>query len=125
LDLPPTTGSVTAARNWGDDPETTQVTPALPGSYEALFQAAHSGTFLLLLRADAAVLKNTLGERLERAIGVVYRPETERVSHYFHAVLPDQFDALIHIDRTRALRALETHAEAHLEEVPETFPSGV
>ena len=64
-------------------------------------------------------------ERLERAIGVVYRPETERSSHYFHASLPDQFNAVLHIDRTRALRSLERHTEAHAKEVPETFPSGM
>ena len=61
----------------------------------------------------------------KRAIGAVYRPKTERVSLYFYAMLPDQFNALIHIDKIRALRPLEQHAQPHLEEVPEAFPSGV
>jgi hypothetical protein len=56
---------------------------------------------------------------------VIYRPETERASHYFHARLADQFDAVIHIDETPALEPLERHAGAHPEEVPETYPSGV
>jgi erythromycin esterase-like protein len=63
--------------------------------------------------------------RLERAIGVVYLPETERQSHYFYACLPDQFDAVLHIDRTRAVEPLERTAEWERGEVPETFPTGV
>ena len=63
--------------------------------------------------------------RLERAIGVIYRPETERASHYFHASLPAQFDAVLHFDRTRAVEPLERTAEWETGEVPETFPSGI
>jgi erythromycin esterase-like protein len=63
--------------------------------------------------------------RLERAIGVIYRPETERQSHYFHAQIADQFDAVIHLDETSALQALDPVSERVREEVPETFPSGV
>jgi erythromycin esterase-like protein len=63
--------------------------------------------------------------RLERAIGVIYLPETERTSHYFHACLPEQFDAVIHIDHTRAVEPLERCSEWEQGEVPETFPSGV
>ena len=63
--------------------------------------------------------------RLERAIGVIYRPETERPSHYFHASLPAQFDAVLHFDQTRAVEPLERTAEWEAGEVPETFPSGV
>ena len=63
--------------------------------------------------------------RLERAIGVIYRPETERTSHYFHASLPAQFDAVLHVDRTRAVEPLERAAAWQKDEVPETFPSGV
>jgi hypothetical protein len=63
---------------------------------------------------------------LERAIGVIYRPETERASHYFHARLPEQFDAVIHIDRSRALIPLDANVPWHHdEEVPETYPSAV
>src|SRR5436190_18804365 len=118
-------GTVTAAHDWDDDPEIMQVRPALQGSYEALFHSANNPAFLLLVRSDESLSNELRPERLERAIGVVYRPETERLSHYFDAVLPDQFDAVMHIDRTRALHPLERHADAHLEEVPETFTSGV
>jgi erythromycin esterase-like protein len=116
-------GTVTAAQDWGDDPETMQVRPALPESYEALFHAANIPAFLLPLRSSNPLLAALQQESLERAIGVVYRPQTERLSHYFYAVLPNQFDALIHIDRTSALQPLEQHADPHREEVPETFPS--
>jgi erythromycin esterase-like protein len=62
---------------------------------------------------------------LERAIGVIYRPETERASHYFYARLADQFDAALHFDETRAVEPLERTAEWEAGEVPETFPFGV
>jgi erythromycin esterase-like protein len=62
---------------------------------------------------------------LERAIGVIYRPETERVSHYFHADLPKQFDAVIHFDRTRAVRPLDPVSSWTQEDVPETYPEGL
>jgi erythromycin esterase-like protein len=65
------------------------------------------------------------GRRLERAIGVIYRPETERVSHYFHARLAEQFDAVIHIDETHALEPLERTSEWEAGEVPDTYPWGV
>ena len=64
------------------------------------------------------------GERLERAIGVIYRPETERFSHYFGARLSEQFDAVIHIDETSALQPLEAWARDEVD-LPETYPSGV
>jgi erythromycin esterase-like protein len=65
------------------------------------------------------------GPRLERAIGVIYRPETERRSHYFQARLPDQFDAVLHFDETRAVEPLELAAEWEVGEAPETFPFAV
>jgi erythromycin esterase-like protein len=63
--------------------------------------------------------------QLERAIGVIYRPETERQSHYFRARLPDQFDAVLHFDETRAVKPLESRAEWETGELPETFPFAV
>jgi erythromycin esterase-like protein len=117
------TGTVTAARNWDDPAERRRVRPSLPGSYEHLFHEAGIPRFLLLLREGTA--REALAtERLERAIGVIYRPESERVSHYFRASLSQQFDAVIHIDRTSALEPLERWSldEADL---PETYPSGV
>ncbi len=117
-------GTVTAASNWGEPAERKRVRPALPGSYEALFHEVGIGRFLLDLRGDgpAASLR---GPRLERAIGVIYRPETERASHYFQARLADQFDAVLHFDRTRAVEPLERTAGWEAGEVPETFPTGI
>ena len=114
---------MTAASNWDAPAERKRVRAALPGSYEALFHDAGLARFLLTLRdRPVAGLDQP---RLERAIGVIYRPETERASHYFHARLPDQFDAVLHFDRTRAVEPLERTATWHDTEVPETFPSGV
>jgi erythromycin esterase-like protein len=81
--------------------------------------------FLLLVREEPR-LRNALHQPLlERAIGVIYRPETERRSHYFHARLFDQFDAVIHFDETRAVEPLERTSAWEAGEVPETFPSGI
>jgi erythromycin esterase-like protein len=118
-------GTVTAAHDWGDDPQLMEVRSALPGSYGALFHTADTPAFLLTFDSETKISTALRTERLERAIGVVYRPETERLSHYFHASLPDQFDAVLHVDRTTALHPLERHVEERPEEVPETFPSGV
>jgi erythromycin esterase-like protein len=63
--------------------------------------------------------------RLERAIGVIYRPETERISHYFEASLANQFDAVIHVDETRAVEPLERTSGWERGELPETYPWGV
>ena len=116
-------GTVTAASNWDAPAERKSVRPALPGSYEALFHDAGPERFLLTLRGDR--VPGLDQPRLERAIGVIYRPETERASHYFHASLPAQFDAVLHFDRTRAVEPLERTAAWQRDEVPETFPSGV
>jgi erythromycin esterase-like protein len=118
-------GTVTAATDWGGPAERKSVRPALPGSYEALFHSLRSQRFLLDLRDDAEAAALLRTPRLERAIGVIYRPETERVSHYFRAQLPAQFDAVIHIDRTRAVEPLERNSQWVAGELPETFPTGV
>lgn len=119
------TGTVTAARDWDAPGERKRVRPALRGSWEAALHASGVGDFHLALRGnpDAELFRE---RRLERAIGVVYLPQSERVSHYFHARLADQFDAVIHIDTTRAVVPLEPAEEWHRgEEVPETFPWAV
>ena len=97
--------------------------PSLPGSYERLFHDAGIGQFQLQLR-HAATREALSMPRLERAIGVIYRPDTERASHYFHARLPKQFDTILHIDETHALEPLEAWSldEADL---PETYPSAL
>lgn len=115
-------GTVTASSDWGAPAERKTVRPALPGSYEALFHDAGIPRFVLPLGSDGAKVP---GRRLERAIGVVYRPETERQSHYFEAELGAQFDTVIHIDQSRALEPLEPSEQWHAGEVPETFPSGL
>jgi erythromycin esterase-like protein len=118
-------GTVTAASNWDAPAERKQVRPALKNSYEALLHDVDIPRFLLTFRnADhaAAALHEPL---LERAIGVIYRPETERASHYFQARLSAQFDAVLHFDETRAVEPLERTAEWEAGEVPETFPTGI
>lgn len=92
-------------------------------SFERLFHAAGSGRFLLLLR-EPSIRQALRDRRLERAIGVIDRPESERVSHYLHARLPDQFDAVLHIDETTALEPLERWARDEAD-LPETYPSGM
>ena len=118
-------GTVTAASNWGGPAERKRVRPALRNSYEALFHQVNMPRFLLTFRSTdhaAAALREPL---LERAIGVIYRPETERASHYFQARLSAQFDAVLHFDETRAVEPLEVTAEWKTGEVPETFPTGI
>lgn len=116
-------GTVTAASNWDEPAERKRVRPALSGSYEALFHQVNMPRFMLNLRDDVA--KAVLSEpRLERAIGVIYRPETERLSHYFYAQLPAQFDAILHFDETRAVEPLERTAQWTRGE-EETFPTGI
>jgi erythromycin esterase-like protein len=118
-------GTVTAASNWGEAAERKRVRPAMPGSYEDLFHDVAIPAFALTLPPDSHVAGGLREPRLERAIGVIYRPESERASHYFHASLSDQFDAIIHIDETRAVEPLELTAEWGVGEPAETFPSGV
>jgi erythromycin esterase-like protein len=118
-------GTVTAASDWGEPAERKTVRPALAGSYEALFHATGVPSFLLLL-GDLGEVTAALHEpRLERAIGVVYRPQTERRSHYFDVRIADQLDAVIHLDRTRALEPLERSAMWEHGELAGTYPSGL
>ncbi|MBE7494921.1 MAG: erythromycin esterase family protein [Verrucomicrobiaceae bacterium] len=118
-------GSVTASCDWGGDAGRKRVRPPLRGSIEAVFHHTGIPRFLLLLREDKRVRSVLHEPLLERAIGVIYRPETERSSHYFHSRLADQFDAVIHIDETRAVEPLERSSLWEAGEAPETFPSGV
>jgi erythromycin esterase-like protein len=116
-------GEVTAAHEWDEPAALRAVRPSLAGSYERLFHDTRLGAFMLPLSRSA--LARALSEpRLERAIGVLYRPETERASHYFSARLPDQFDVVVHVDRTRALEPLEKWGR-HEVDLPETYPTGV
>ncbi|HET6630475.1 MAG TPA: protein-L-isoaspartate(D-aspartate) O-methyltransferase [Woeseiaceae bacterium] len=116
-------GTVAAASDWDGPMEVKQVRRSLDDSYEHLFHETGLAGGLLGLRAAEAPARTVLMRpRLERAIGVVYRPETERASHYFQAVLPRQFDEYVWIDETRAVEPIGT---AELKGMPETYPFGV
>ncbi len=123
------TGTVTAASDWDGPAERKRVRPALPGSVEALFHETGLPGFLIDPRAggtDNESVAEALGEEyLERAIGVIYRPETERRSHYFEARVADQFDAILHFDETSAIEPLERTALWDRGEPPETWPFGL
>ncbi|HUK36406.1 MAG TPA: erythromycin esterase family protein [Vicinamibacterales bacterium] len=119
------TGTVTAASEWDAPPERKHVRPSLAGSYERVFHEAGIRRFLLPLSRDAALASALTGPHLERAIGVLYVPRTERQSHYFHTRLADQFDFVIHIDETRAVEPLERSAGWEAGEMAETYPSGL
>jgi len=118
-------GTVTAASDWGGPAERKRVRAGLRGSYEELFHATGIPAFWLSLGEQNESTTLLMNERLQRAIGVIYRPETERFSHYFESRLPEQFDAIIHFDQTRALEPLERASEWERGELPETYPRGV
>jgi erythromycin esterase-like protein len=117
-------GTVTAASEWGGPAERKRVRPASTDSHEAFLHQNDDKNFWLDT-AGPAVHSLLSAPRLERAIGVIYRPQTERGSHYFHARLGDQFDAVIHLDHTRALEPLERTSLWDKGEPPETYPSGI
>jgi erythromycin esterase-like protein len=116
-------GEVTAAHEWDDPAGLRAVRPSLPGSYERLFHDTNLGSFVVPL-ASPPLAAALAGPLLERAIGVIYRPETERASHYFRARLPEQFDLVMHVDRTHALEPLEPWSH-HEVDLPETYPTGI
>jgi erythromycin esterase-like protein len=119
------TGTVTAATNWDDPGEVKDVRPSLTDSYELGFHETGIPRFFLDLNDAPSGVTLLAKPRLERAIGVIYRPETERISHYFHADLRRQFNAVFHFDTTRALEPLEKPEAWEHTELPETFPSGI
>jgi erythromycin esterase-like protein len=99
-------GTVLAASSWGAAPRAHRLRPARSDSFSALFHETGAPAFLLPLRGSAEVLEALPERRLERFVGVVYAPYTERQSHYFETNLARQFDAVIHIDRTSAVQPL-------------------
>lgn len=118
-------GTVAAAHNWDEAAEEMRVRPGLAGSYEALLHLVPRERFFLDLKRLGEGSGALREPRLQRAIGVIYRPETERMSHYFRAHVVDQFDGLIHIDRTTAVRPLEREGLHVADEAPETYPSSL
>ena len=122
-------GNVMAAADWDAPAERKTVVPSRPDSVERLLHDTGIERLVLPLRgADGALRRAFEGDLLERAIGVVYRPDTERWSHYFEAALARQFDAVVHLDTTCALRPLDG-ADAEAAEAPsteaETYPTGL
>ena len=118
-------GTVTAASEWGGIAERKAVRPALNGSIEELLHETGRTAFLVSARIDPGAAQPLSVVRLGRAIGVIYQPATERQSHYFHVRPVDQFDGMIHIDRTRALEPLEPTSLWIAGETPETYPTGL
>lgn len=118
-------GTVTAASDWGGIAERKVVRPALPGSIEELLHETGKSAFLVPMHDGSPAATALEVVRLGRAIGVIYLPRTERQSHYFHVRPSDQFDAMIHIDQTRALEPLEPNSVWIAGENPETYPSGL
>lgn len=117
-------GTVTAASDWDALWETKAIRKPLSGSYEELFSRLREKQFYIDLQSHN-VANALQDKRLQRAIGVIYRPETERYSHYFHSSLPQQFDFIIHIDETSALEALPAFAHRRPGELDETYPYGL
>lgn len=119
-------GTVAAASDWDEPMQRMRVRPAHPQSYERLCHDSALAAFMLHLRAPRrrAVRDELLADRLERAIGVVYRPDSERASHYFFASLPQQFDEYIWFDETQAVEPLPIERRPS-PELPETYPFGL
>ena len=117
-------GTVAAASEWGGPMEIKQVEPSHIDSYERVCHEVKTDNFLLPLRQPLQKITRTklLSERLERAIGVIYRPESELQSHYFYASLPHQFDEYIWFDETHVVEAL---AKETIKGIPDTFPFGL
>jgi erythromycin esterase-like protein len=122
------TGTVAAADHWDGDMRVMHVRPGLPNSYEEFFHAAGVENFVLDLRegrCDDKLRQALMKKRLERFIGVIYRPATERQSHYSSAVLPRQFDGLVWFDKSRHVGVLEVHQPHGAVEYDETWPFGM
>ncbi len=118
-------GTVTAATEWGGETQTKTVRPALPGSVEELFHETGKNAFLVRMHEGGPAAPALETVRLARAIGVIYLPATERQSHYYHVRPADQYDAMIHVDRTRALQPLEPVSTWVQGETPESYPTGL
>ena len=120
------TGAVAAASDWDMPLEFKAIVPSRSDSIEGLLHDSGVDRFVLPLREGSDALRQALArERLQRAIGVIYRPDTERWSHYFAASVSRQFDALVHLDTTAPLTPLDPPSAVQHTEEPETYPSGI
>jgi len=122
------TGGVRCAVDWDEPAKIERVRPGLPGSWEDVLHDVGIPRFYV----TSSQLRRTLGDRperrLQRAIGVIYRPDTERRSHYYPADLASEFDVVLHVDETHAVRALDrasTTPSAGEPDLPDTFPTGM
>ena len=118
------TGTVAAASEWNAPMEIKKVLPSLPQSYERLFHDSECPKLMLGLRErqPSELIYELSVPRMQRAIGVIYRPETELASHYFETTLPNQFDELIWFDETTAVTPFKT---TELAGMPDTYPFGL
>ncbi|ODS24501.1 erythromycin esterase [Candidatus Endobugula sertula] len=118
-------GTVTAASDWDSHIERKRVREPLPNSYEEVFHHVNHKQFILNLQENNEAIDLLMEPRLQRAIGVIYRPETERQSHYYYSSLPQQFDFILHYDETHAVKPLATTPHWHRGEMDETYPTGL
>lgn len=117
------TGTVLAAANWDGPAEVVEVRPSLRGSWERALHEVGEQRFFIISREAQDVLDE---QRLTRAIGVIYRPQTERASHYYESRLGQQYDVIMHFDETRALQPLARElVRPALRDAAETYPFGV
>jgi erythromycin esterase-like protein len=116
-------GTVAAVTDWDGDMEVKDVRPSLEGSVEECCHRSRQARFLLDFARHPAASEALSSERLERFIGVIYRPESERLSHYAHVELSKQFDAYVWFDETRAITPLPEYTKTG--GVPDTFPFGL
>ena len=119
------TGTVTAASEWDGPRERKQRASGAAGKLRTAVPRGRRAAIPAAAAHRLELASALAAPRLERAIGVLYLPETERASHYFHARLPAQFDFVLHVDETRAVEPLERNALWEAGEVAETFPSGL
>ena len=116
-------GTVAAASDWGRPVELKRVRPSLEDSWERTLHDVGLDRFVAVM--DDRTSRALAGVKLNRAIGVIYRPQTERWSHYFDSELSKQFDVVIHYDETRAVQPLERPQVWPAEDLPETYPHGL
>lgn len=118
-------GTVLAADNWDNPGQIQKMNAPLSDSYEGLFYGIKNRGFLLDLRDNNTAVAGLMVPRLQRSIGVIYKPKTERYSHYSEVCLPEQFDFLLHFYETTAIEPLDTQTRKYYSEYGETYPSGL
>uniref|UniRef100_A0AC35FM85 Erythromycin esterase n=1 Tax=Panagrolaimus sp. PS1159 TaxID=55785 RepID=A0AC35FM85_9BILA len=117
------TGTVTAADQWDSPAKTMKIRPSSDGSFEQIFHETKKSKFLLDLKKEKNVRQALMEPKLERFIGVIYRPNTERWSHYSECKLSEQFDAFVWFDETSAVTPIRPE---HIKKgEPETYPFGL